>query len=159
MLVNRSNPEHVSNPNFILTRFTHGSAGKFLSSVLQTSGEIDHWSSIIQDNKYNTDIFRSLVLQYTSRSFPKDHTAHMRTEPMVPYNIDLYSSGYPRGSDVTLQQYLENARNKNDIRLLKGISSNLKINLIFHKPCPPVFCDNSNAVTITITSDKEKNWL
>jgi hypothetical protein len=149
----------MSKPNFILTRFTHGSAGKFLSSVLQTSDKIDHWSSVIQSNKNNLEIFKSLVLQYTDRTFPNDHSKYLKMEPMVPYNVDLYSSGYPRGNNVTLQQYLDNAQVKNDTRLLKSISDNLKINLIFHKPCPPVFCDSSCAVTITVTTESEKDWL
>lgn len=149
----------MSKPKFILTRFTHGSAGKFLSSVLQTSNQVDHWSTIIQSNKQQPDLFKLLILQYTQRSFPADHAQYLRSEPMVPYNIDLYSTGYPRGNDVTLEQYILNAQNKNDTRLLECIRLDLQTNLIFNKPQTPVFCDGSNVVTVTVTSQQEKKWL
>lgn len=149
----------MSKPSFILTRFTHGSAGKFLSSVLQTSNLVDHWSSMIQDNKSNQEIFNSLMLQYVSRSFPEEHSTYLRSEPMVPYNIDLYSAGYPRGNDVSLGQYINHAHKKQDLRLLNAIDKNLKINLIFHKPRVPMFCNDSAVITITVTSEQEKNWL
>jgi hypothetical protein len=149
----------VSNPKFIITRFTHGSAGKFLSSVLQTSKVIDHWSAIVQDNKHNSAVFDPLVLQHTARSFPTDHSTYMRSEPMVPYNVDLYSASYPRGDNVTIDQYLGNAHAQNDVRLLKGINNNLKLNLIFHKPQLPLFCKGAEVVTVSVTSQREKNWL
>ena len=149
----------MSNPSFIITRFTHGSAGKFLSSILQTSDRVDHWSALVQDNKSNHKIFNDLMLQYTSRSFPQDHSTHLRVEPMVPYNVDLYSVGYPRGDDVTLDQYLTYAYNKNDLRLINAINNSLTINLIFHKPQLPLFCNGSDVITITVTSDREKDWL
>jgi hypothetical protein len=78
---------------------------------------------------------------------------------MVPYNTDLYSVGYPRGNDVTLDQYLSNAINKKDTRLLDCVESNLQTNLIFHKPQIPLFCNNSKVVTVSVTSQKEKDWL
>lgn len=148
----------MSKPNFIITRFTHGSAGKFLSSVLQTSNLVDHWSSIIESLK-ETDLFEKLVLEYIKRSFPADHSLYMQQEPMVPYNTDLYSAGYPRGDDVTLDQYLTYAITNRDLRLLECIKNNLFANIIFHKPCIPTFCQGSNVITITVTSESEKQWL
>lgn len=114
---------------------------------------------IIQNNKQNTMLVNRLTLQYVSRSFPADHSSHQRSEPMVPYNVDLYSTGYPRGNEITLEQYLDHAHAKQDSRLLNAIAQNLKINLVFHKPELPVFCKASGAVTITVTSEQEKNWL
>lgn len=144
---------------FLITRFTHGSAGKFLSSILQTSIKIDHWSNIIQQNKNNSELIESLLIEYTRRSFPTDHSKHIISEPMVPYNVDLYSAGYSRGNDVSLDHYLKNMYEKNDARLLECLRSNLIPNIVFHKPDIPLFCNNSKVVTITVTSDKEKEWL
>lgn len=62
----------MSNPKFIITRFTHGSAGKFLSTVLQTSTEIEHWSAIVQSQKSN-DLFEKYVIN--------DHTNQWYFEP------------------------------------------------------------------------------
>ena len=144
---------------FLITRFTHGSAGKFLSTILQTSTKVDHWSAILQANKSNLNLFESLSREYVKRSFPVDHSKHMMSEPMVPYNVDLYSAGYPRGNDVTKEQYLANAYTKNDTRMSNCIHFSLTPNIIFHKPNVPLFCNGSNAVTITVTTDKEKKWL
>lgn len=148
----------MSNPRFIITRFTHGSAGKFLSTVLQTSEKIDHWSVVVQSQK-NTNLNESVTLEYVRRSFPKEHSLYLRAEPMVPYNTDLYSAGYPRGNDVTLDQYLKHAITNNDHRLLGCIKNNLLVNIIFHKPCVPIFCQGAEVITITVTSDSEKQWL
>lgn len=148
----------MGKPKFLITRFTHGSAGKFLSTVLQTSDKIDHWSAIIQSYK-QTELFEPLVLEYVCRSFPIDHSQHLKSEPMVPYNTDLYSSGYARGNDVTLDQYVSNATIKNDTRLLDCIKCNLQANLILHKPQTPFFCNNSDVVTVLVTSEREKKWL
>jgi hypothetical protein len=148
----------MSNPKFILTRFTHGAAGKFLSTVLQTSEKIDHWSAIIQQHK-NTTLGDKLTLEYTNRSFPIDKSRHLASEPMVPYNTDLYSTSFPRGNDVTLGQYIENAKLKNDFRLLNNIDSAKLSNLIVNKPIVPVFCQSANVVTIIVTTSDEKEWL
>ena len=72
--------------------------------MLQTSTKVDHWSAILQANKSNLNLFESLSREYVKRSFPVDHSKHMMSEPMVPYNVDLYSAGYPRGNDVTKEQ-------------------------------------------------------
>lgn len=148
----------MSNPKFIITRFTHGSAGKFLSTVLQTSDKIDHWSVVVQSQK-NTELITPVTLEYVNRSFPKDHSRYLQAEPMVPYNTDLYSVGYPRGDNITLDQYVAYALEKNDIRLFTSIDNNRLANLVFHRPTLPKFCVASKAVTITVTTDKEKQWL
>jgi hypothetical protein len=148
----------MSNPRFIITRFTHGAAGKFLSTVLQTSDKIDHWSAIVQQHK-NTTLGDKLTLEYTNRSFPIDKSQHQKEEPMVPYNTDLYSTGFQRGNDVSIDQYIKNAKLKNDHSLLACIASNLTANLVFHKPNIPLFCKGSSSVTILVSSDQEKNWL
>lgn len=148
----------MSNPKFILTRFTHGSAGKFLSSVLQTSDIIDHWSATIQRYKH-TELFESLVVEYVRRSFPLNHSQHLMSEPMVPYNIDLYSTGFSRGNDLTLTRYLEHADKKQDVRLFRAVDNNLIMNLVFNKPQVPIFCHGSDVVTITVTTKQEQEWL
>ena len=148
----------MSKPKFIITRFTHGSAGKFLSTVLQTSDKIDHWSVVVQSQK-NTELIAPVTLEYVNRSFPKDHSRYLQAEPMVPYNTDLYSVGYPRGDNITLDQYVDYALEKNDIRLFTSIDNNRLANLVFHRPTLPKFCVASKAVTITVTTDKEKQWL
>ena len=145
-------------PKFIITRFTHGSGGKFLSTVLQTSDKIDHWSVVVQNQKHS-DLVYPITLEYVRRGFPTDHAQHLRSEPMVPYNTDLYSVGYPRGDDISLEEYIKNAKVKSDSRLFACMQNNLVANLILNKPTIPIFCQGSKSITITVTTDSEKNWL
>lgn len=148
----------MSEPRFLLTRFTHGSAGKFLSTVLQTSNNVDHWSAIVQAQK-NTDLYTDVTLEYVRRSFQKDHRQYLRSEPMVPYNTDLYSTGYERGNDVKIDQYIENAKLKSDSRTIQALENNMLMNLVLNKPTVPAFCKNSKSIIITVTSEREKSWL
>lgn len=146
------------NPKFLITRFTHGAGGKFLSSVLQTSTNVDHWNNIIESYK-NHHLFTKLVIAYTEQSFPKESKFHMQKEPIAPYNTDLYSSSYSRGNDITLTQFIDHAFIVNDTALINAAEQNRYVNLIMNKPFLPVFCYNSQVVTITTESEQELNWL
>lgn len=143
---------------FLLVRFTHGSGGKFLSSVLQTSSVVDHWCSTLQSHK-NTTYWLQLLAQYTKRSFPRDDAAALHTEPHVPYCCDLYSASRERGQDVDLRQYLAHAHERNDYRLLACRDQQLICNLIFHRAQVPMFCFGMPAVTISVSTDREQKWL
>ena len=91
--------------NLIITRFAHGAAGKFLSTVLQTSELVDHWSLVVKHQKSVNKYVKETTLVYCDRVFPSDHSLHMLNEPLVPYCTDLYSSTFDRGHDVTADQY------------------------------------------------------
>ena len=140
---------------FVIVHFTHGSGGKFLSTVLQTSAQIDHWSDILESEKSANSLFKELILNYVRRSFPLDHKWHLRSEPMVPYATNLYSTSYNRGNSVTLDQYLTNSIRLNDYQLLNAIKSKKLINIIFNKPIVPKFCHGSKAITILIEHPQE----
>jgi hypothetical protein len=145
-------------PKFIITRFTHGSGGKFLSTVLQTSKNVDHWNTIIESYK-NHELCHKLMCGYTERSFPVDSLLHLQNEPMVPYNTDLYSSTYERGIDITLSQFVEHACAINDVLFLNAVKQGKFVNLIMHKPFLPKFCYGSKTVTVLVETKKELNWL
>ena len=81
----------MGNPKFIITRFTHGSAGKFLSTVLQTS----NWSAVVQAQK-NTELIEPVTLEYVDRSFPKDHSQYLISQMhkvwlsrQLPYDLQI----------------------------------------------------------------------
>jgi hypothetical protein len=144
---------------FIITRFTHGSAGKFLSTLLQTSDSVDHWSETIQKNKTNRVLTHGITLEYVRRSFPENHSLHLRNEPMVPYNTELYSAGFERGNNVSYEDYINYAVVNNDTRCLGSIKNNLFLNIIFHKPIIPNFCHGAKVITILTTSEYEQTWV
>lgn len=147
------------NSFFVIVRFAPGSGGKFLSSVIQASTAVDHWSTVVQDHKNHEILFPQLISHYFDRSFPADHSMALRNEPHSPYCTKLYSSSYSRGNDVTLQQYLMNTQCANDIRFLDCQRQGRLVNLTFHKPEIPKFCDGSLVVTITIESEAEQQWV
>jgi hypothetical protein len=142
----------------LITRFTHGSGGKFLSTVLQTSSKIDHWDSTLENYK-STELFYDLCVYYTKRSFVQNPKLHLQHEPMVPYDTSLYSSTYNRGYDLTIDKFINHARDINDQRFLLAWQSNKIVNLIMNKPDLPIFCHNSCVVTILTESQQEINWL
>lgn len=149
----------MSELNFLIVRFTHGAAGKFLSTVLQTSELVAHWSAVIQQEKETSSNVDLLTLEYIRRSFPKNLKYHLMNEPMAPYNSDLYSCSFDRGNDVTLDELISHATEVNDSRLVALLTSNIKCNLSFHKPNIPRFCRESSVVTILVETAEEQEWL
>lgn len=143
---------------FILVRFTHGSGGKFLSSVLQTSNVVDHWCATLQSHKYDS-YWPQLVQQYIQRSFPRQHELALRSEPHIPYCCDLYSTSRERGYDVDLDQYLGHANICRDHRLLACAHGDIYCNLVFNRPRMPKFCDGMPAVNIIVSTRREQDWL
>lgn len=139
----------------IVTRFPHGAAGKFVSTVLQTSYFVDHWNSIVQHQKNVNEFVEEITLEYCNRSFPKNHAHHVKNEPMVPYNTSLYSTTFPRGNNVTPEQYWS----QKDARIKYCVDNNLMLNLIFNKSELPLFCKNSKVVTIIATTKEEQEYL
>lgn len=144
--------------DFLVVRFTHGSGGKFLSSVIQASETVDHWSTVLQNHKRH-EIFPRLVGHYFQRSFPADHSLALRSEPHSPYCTDLYSSSYPRGAEVELDQYWSRATAVNDVRFLNSRAHGRLVNLIFNRPELPRFCKRSPTITVTIESESEQQWV
>jgi len=141
--------------NLIITRFPHGAAGKFLSTILQTSNNVDHWSTVVQHQKNIKQYVKETTLAYCHRAFPKDHNLHTQNEPMVPYSTDLYSSTFDRGQDVTFDQYC----GQNNIRFKECTKQKLHANIIFNKSKLPVFCNNAKVLTVLLTTEQEQNWV
>ena len=141
--------------NLIITRFPNGAGGKFISTVLQTSMKVDHWSTVIQTQKDLQKFVEETTLVYCDRSFPKDHNKHIISEPMVPYSTDLYSTSFDRGNNVTKEEYWS----QRDSRLISCVEKKLTANLLFHKSTLPKFCDGAKVLTVLVTSEHEKSWL
>jgi len=141
--------------DLLVTRFPHGSGGKFISTVLQTSMKVDHWSNLIQTQKELQKFVEETTLIYCDRSFPVDHHRHIINEPMVPYSTDLYSTTFNRGNNVTADQYWS----QKDSRLISCVKKKLIANLIFNKSTLPKFCNGAKVLTVVVTSEHEKSWL
>ena len=139
----------------LITRFPPGAAGKFVSTVLQTSYYVDHWNSIVQQQKNINEYVEETTLEYCNRSFPADLRYHIQCEPMVPYSTELYSTTFARGNDVTADQYWA----QKDPRIQNCVKNELILNLIFNKSKLPSFCKNSKVITILVTTKEEQECL
>lgn len=146
------------NLNLIITRFCHGTGGKFLSSILQLHPEIQHWSSWLQNNKKHHHIFPQLLATYAQRHFPTNHDYHLRFEPIAPYDTTMWSSTYDRGSNLTMSDLVDYYTNKTDHYLSQAASSDLYVNYIFNRPTLPKFCEQAKIVTIIIDNEQTLQW-
>lgn len=89
------------NPHFLLIRFAPGSAGRFLATMLMGSDSIAHF-----DPKVLTLADK---IDYIKCSFTKDLASWLKTEPndKEAWNINFVSNKYPRGQDLTVEQFTE----------------------------------------------------
>lgn len=138
------------NNNFIVTRFSPGAAGRFFSCCLQLSPDISSWNTATNGIEKHSKKFQNLMIDYFNECFPFDHQLHLRNEPDIPYSCDFYSGTFPRGENVTLDEYLEHQKKNNVNFFFNEIKKNRKINLILHKSKVPVFLQGSIIVNIMI---------
>lgn len=136
---------------FIVIRFTHGSAGRFLSTVLQLSPDVAHWN---QKLKKSTNIDVDQYCDYLEHCFPKNPSQHLRVEPDLPYESNFYSGTYSRGEDVDFDDYIEHQRKVNCEYFFDNIKQHKKINLILHKSKIPKFMHGSNVINVIIDTPK-----
>jgi hypothetical protein len=140
--------------NFIVTRFAEGSAGRFFSCCLQLSPNISSWNTNSLELDKNSKEFQQSMIDYFDACFPFDRLLHLRNEPDVPYVCDFYSGRYPRGEEVTLEEYI-NYQKKNKIDFYSIESGNNKfINLILHKSRVPNFLKGSIIINIVVDNQE-----
>ena len=143
---------------FIIVRYAAGSAGRFISTLIQCSSDVAHWNPDLNNSSTNITSYKS----YLDYSFPADPEQHLRVEPDIPYTSDFYSGTYDRGADITLEQYV---RYQKDNYFLTNIAEKQYANLILHKSKVPVFMQRSPIIKVILdTPDaiefaKKMRWL
>lgn len=139
--------------NFIVTRFPKGGAGRLFSCCLQLSPDISSWCVESLNLDKESKEFQSLMLNYFEKCFPFDNLSHLRNEPDIPYVCDFYSATYPRGEDVTIDEYV-NFQKKNKIDYYSiETKKNKLINLFLHKLTVPDFLKKSIIINIVIDNN------
>ena len=139
---------------FVVVRFAGGSAGKFVSSMLQTSQDIACWDPEVEQYK-GSDQFESKFIKYVDNSFTFDAATHLRNEPDLPYQFDFYSGTFDRGTDITYDQY---CKFQTDDYFEQNLHNNKFVNLILHKSKIPEFMKDAVFVNIIINSDRALDW-
>lgn len=92
-------------PRFLVMRFAPGSAGNFLTSLLQCSPEVGHWDENLEHNKPDAD-----WLEYFKQVYKPDLGAWLQHEPSSRYSLgvrEVFSAIYDRGNDLTIEEFAE----------------------------------------------------
>jgi hypothetical protein len=144
----------VNNPKFLIVRYANGSAGKFLTSLLMSSTSVSHFDSNVENNK--TD---DACLNYIQTHFVKNLNNWLVHEPKHTdaWNLHHVSSNYPRGDNLTNDQFLSIAKTDATSYFWKSVSDNKVIPFIWHKSSVPDFFKNAKFITI-ILDQKSIKW-
>jgi hypothetical protein len=92
-------------PKFLVMRFAPGSAGNFLTSLLQCSDGIGHWDEHLERNKSDTD-----WLKYFQEVYVSDLSQWLNYEPLNRQNLgvrEIFSAIYERGNYLSIDQFAE----------------------------------------------------
>jgi len=92
-------------PKFLVIRFAPGSAGNFLTSLLQCSDGIGHWDKHLERNKSDTD-----WLKYFQQVYVSDLSQWLKYEPLNRQNLgvrEIFSAIYERGNYLSIDQFAE----------------------------------------------------
>lgn len=139
------------NPNFITINYAKGSAGKFLISLLMSSDSAAHYDPNVKtkDDK----------IEYIKRSFVSDVSNWLLNEPSdkLAWNINFVSNSYPRGNDLTLDNFLQLCKVHCTEWFHKSVKDNKKIIIPWHKDYFPIYLGKD---TISIYLDQESiKWF
>lgn len=137
---------HMIKSPFVVVRYAPGSAGRFISVVLQLSSAVASWNTRFDKNKFSNKDY----IDYLINSFPEDPTKHLKVEPDLPYYLNFYSGTYARGEDVSFEQYCEYQTQAGCEYFFKNLDQQQYVNLILHKSKIPLFMQGSHVVNIMI---------
>lgn len=143
-------------PKFLIARFAPGSAGNFISTLLQYSYSVAHWNTSEEHSKPDTD-----PLNYFQKAFTPNMQEWLLNEPLsdIEWGLnEIFSQKHPRGNNLTIKQFLENEKKycSNDYKELKQKRKYLPI--FWHKQFFPEFFANSKSFIIHIDK-KSENWF
>lgn len=134
---------------FVVVRFAAGSGGRFISSLFQLSESVSHWDSTIENNPFSLDKY----VEYIAESFPYSPEKHLKVEPDLPYYSDFYSGTYPRGEDVTYEQFCKYQQDHDCQYFFDNLNNHRYVNLILHKSKVPCFMQGSKIINIIIDNN------
>jgi hypothetical protein len=121
------------NPKFLIIRFPPGAAGRFLGTMLMGSKDVAHFN----ENANTTEE----KLNYLEQCFKKDLSQWLKHEPSdkMAWGIDFVSNKYPRGDDLTVEQFTTLTQEKCTEWYHKCVTNNKRITIFWHKNYIPNF--------------------
>ena len=140
--------------DFFVTNFAPGSGGKFVSTMIQASNEVAHWSIKVNRAK-NTNKFNEVFLIYVKESFPINFDNHLKQEPCLPFVFNEFSS-FPYKRNNLNKTQIEEILAK-ELYIQEITKQNQKLMLVIHKPLSD-FLHNADSVTLCIDSKRAKRF-
>jgi hypothetical protein len=137
-------------PEFLVVQFAPGSAGKFVMSVLMRSPRVAHFDATVEADK--TD-YR--CLQYIKHAFRGDFDRWILHEPQhaMAWNLHFISAKYPRGDDLTVQQFFDQADQDATQHFVDSVNAGQLIPIARHKTTQTEFFASSKFVTIRLDAN------
>lgn len=133
---------------FIVVRFAPGSGGKFVSTLLQLSPDVNAWNDQIKTDH---------ALAWFQLHFRNNFEDWLKNEPEVPYATGFVSNRFNRGDDIPLSQALD--RLSTDTLFQAHWANNKKICLISNKSQVPNWIqDQCVFVNLVIDNVKAQKW-
>jgi hypothetical protein len=134
---------------FIIVRFAPGSSGKYISTLLQLSPDVNPWYSEARG---------SHVVQWFKTKFAGNFLNWLRQEPEVPYHTSFVSNRFPRGDEVGKQQALHLLNN--DALFQQHWNNDKKICLISNKSFVPRWLTGDCVmVNVVIDPGLGRHWV
>lgn len=114
-----------------------------------------HFDTTVEANK--TD---SHCLNYVRQHFSSDIANWLKIEPKPSdaWNLHHVSSNYPRGDDLTQEEFLRVAQSDATDHFWQCVNNEKLIPFVWHKKSVPVFFDQSKFVTIIVDPQSVK-WF
>jgi len=133
-------------PKFLIIRFAPGAAGNFVSSILQCSQSIAHWSQQQELQKPNNN-----WLEYFINVFPQKLDEWIYKEPIGQLNWGtrrIFSQKYQRGNNLTVEEFLQQEATYCNEYYHCQKQKELWLPIFWHKNHMPEYFKNSTTVTI-----------
>ena len=133
---------------FIVVRFAPGSSGKYISTLLQLSRDVNPWYA---------DVHGPQVVQWFKNKFKENFIDWLQQEPEVPYHTSFVSNRFARGDAIDTQQALRLLHD--DILFQQHWNNDKKICLISNKSSVPRWLSHDCVlVNVVIDPGLGRHW-
>ena len=141
----------------LFVRYAPGSAGNFLISILQTSNKLPCWDIQVENSK-STLQFEEFFKNWFSKCFQPDLENHIKYEPHHPYQLDFVSAKHPRGDDLSVEEFIEELKNRQDQLFLSNIQCQQQTVMRLNKSNVPRWGLGNPIINIVVDS-LSKKWF
>lgn len=138
-------------PKFLVIRFAPGSAGNFLTSLLQCSEGVGHWFEHLEQDKSQQD-----WLSYFQKVYVTDLSQWLQNDPQTCTTLgirEIFSASYDRGNDLTVEQFAQQEIQHCSAFYFDLKRQNRYIPILWHKNFFPAYFSNATFVNIMLDAD------